>query len=122
MIVYNAQNYIINFIKKLFYLSYSIQKECYNMMLMYHRSGKHYSVSEVRQLLSKIGFGNVFINQKIDTRCNFIMSVTQRLKDIYIQSWSESISLSNKCFYYRLFKTYFIMETYLTNSRVKNSE
>ena len=98
---------------------YRIPKKCYNMMIIYDRNGKRNLVTDVRELLFKAGYGQVWYDQNVPSQSVFIMSLTQRLKDIYMQTWSETMSLSSKCFYYRQLKFQISTENYLSQVNIK---
>ncbi|XP_048252544.1 uncharacterized protein LOC125380687 [Haliotis rufescens] len=99
--------------------SYRLPKKCYNMMIVYDNNGKRNWVTGVRELLFSCGFGDIWQNQNVYPKPMFILSLTQRLKDIYLQSWTASLTQTNKCFYYKLFKAEIIMEDYLSKVNVK---
>ena len=94
-------------------------RQCYDMMLIYEKNGKNNWVSSLKHLLNKIGFGDVWQSQNADLHTNFINNVTQRLKDIYMQEWVVNLSVSNKCFYYRMFKSHIYREDYLYLLNIK---
>ncbi len=94
-------------------------KKCYNMMIVYDNNGKTNWVTNIKTLLFKTGFGSAWYDQNVNCYPNFIKSLTQRLKDIYVQTWFESMTLSNKCFYYKLFKGQISLEWYLSKITVK---
>ena len=80
-----------------------LPKKCYNMMLLYDKNGKNNWVTNVKELLFTTGFGNIWLDQSIDSQPNFIECFKQRLRDTYLQNWTDQLSLSSKCFYYRMF-------------------
>ena len=88
-------------------------RKCYDMMKLYDSTGKRNWVTSVRELLFNIGFNYVWYNQCVESEPLFIMSFTQRLKDVYIQKWLENLSSSNKCLYYRMLKNNIETEPYL---------
>ncbi len=94
-------------------------KKCYNMMRIYDKNGKRNWVTNVRELLFKIGYGYVWNNQNAQPENAFIMSLTQRMKDIYQQTWLESVDLSPKCLYYKNWKSELCQEYYLSKITVK---
>ena len=88
-------------------------------MILFDNNGKRNWVTGVRELLCKCGFGHVWENQNVQYKSSFIISFTQRLKDIYLQTWIASLNLANKCFYYRMFKYEITQEEYLSKVNVK---
>lgn len=73
--------------------------------------------SSLSTLLNKLGFGNL-----IDfTMSEYLLPMfSQRLKDQYIQSWHETLSVQPKMEYYCKFKEDFEFEHYLVN--IKNEK
>lgn len=73
--------------------------------------------SSLSTLLNKLGFGNL-----IDfTMSDYLLPMfSQRLKDQYIQSWHETLSVQPKMEYYCKFKEDFEFEHYLVN--IKNEK
>ena len=72
-------------------------------MLLYDNNGHRNWVTNVKRLLFSTGFGYVWQDQNIVSD-NFIHLFTQRLKDMFFQTWHEKIALSTKCDLYSIFK------------------
>ena len=53
---------------------YRIPTKCYNMMIIYERNGKQTWVIDVRELLFKVGYGQVWYDQNVASHSAFIMS------------------------------------------------
>ncbi len=87
-------------------------KKCYNMMVLYDTNGKTNWVSNLRKLLCNTGHAYAWNDQRIDFPAQFILSVTQRLKDIYLQQWNMSLSITSKCSLYKLVKTHIYVYMY----------
>ena len=99
--------------------AYRLPKKCYNMMITYDNNGKRNWVTGVRELLFKSGFGHVWQNQNVNSKSTFILSLTQRLKDMYMQIWTASLTLTNKSFYYKMFKSEIRKEDYLSKVTIR---
>ena len=50
------------------------------------------------------GFGYVWENQHVENENEFLTSFTRRLKDQFLQNWSENIEKSSKLVLYKQFK------------------
>ena len=58
-------------------------------------------VSDVKQLLCSIGFGDVWYNQGVIDQTGFLCVIKQRLFDIFKQSWSARLVESPRARFYR---------------------
>ena len=68
--------------------------------------------NRVARLVETLGHGNLLSN--FNSEINYRQLLLQRIRDQYIQTWFAKIQDSSKLYYYRLFKTNFEMEPYLT--------
>lgn len=75
-------------------------------------------VSLVRQLLFKMGFGEVWMQQNVGNRKVFLFLFKQRLRDTFIQSWNTGINESSRSVFYKTFST-FTFQSYLDFITVK---
>ena len=82
-------------------------KKAYNMLHYLQTVGQTNWASRVRDLLSTNGFGYVWENQNVENENIFIRMFSQRLRDQYLQAWSESIHNSSRLILYKEFKTSF---------------
>ena len=57
--------------------------------------------SLVKNLLSRLGFFEVWLNQGVDNVNQFFTFLQQRLKDQYIQDWSSALENSSRALFYR---------------------
>ena len=69
--------------------------------------------SLVRKLLCSIGCDEVWLQQGVSDRHSFLRQCKQRLRDIYIQNWSELINLKSSCLLYKNFHVDFKLSKYL---------
>ena len=67
----------------------------------------------VYDTLNNLGLSYLWLTQTI-TETTFKSMIKQRMKDQYIQRWNEEIYNNSVCFNYRMFKTDFKFENYLT--------
>ncbi|XP_071104703.1 uncharacterized protein [Haliotis cracherodii] len=97
-----------------------LPRKCYNMMLLYEKHGSRSWVYDVKSLLNDCGYGYVWRNQCVPNNPDsFLVSLRQRLKDIYLQKWASHVLSSEKCNYYKLFKTTISPEYYLFDINFK---
>lgn len=67
-------------------------RQCYDMLLRQDRAGKNNWVTNIRNILCKIGFGIVWEMQNPGNINMFLTSFKTRLQDIYRQNWNEAVS------------------------------
>ena len=92
---------------------YRYVKKCYNMLLYYDSIGYQNWATKIRNNLYKNGFGYVWESQSCQNPDLFLIHYIQRLKDQYLQDWSEECNNNAKLTSYKHFKTYFVYEHYL---------
>ena len=73
--------------------------------------------SLLRDLLSSLGFHEVWIHQGVGNYNNFIAAVKQRLTDTFIQNWTARLEESTRANFYRTFAA-FKLQPYLDNVNV----
>ena len=73
--------------------------------------------SLLRDLLSSLGFHEVWIHQGVGNYNNFIFAVKQRLTDTFIQNWMARLEESTRANFYRTFAA-FKLQSYLDNVNV----
>ena len=95
-------------------------KKAYNMLHYLQTDGQTNWASRDRDLLYTNGFGYVWENQNVESENIFIRMFSQRLRDQYLQAWSESIHNSSRLILYREFKTSFNYEIYLDIVDLRN--
>ncbi len=68
---------------------------------------------DVHNTLNNCGFSNIWDVQAVPSQrwCN--LAVKQRLLDQFIQQWNASVSNSDKCIIYRMYKDRLSLETYV---------
>jgi hypothetical protein len=94
-------------------------RKCYDMLLYYDSIGYNNWASKVKLHLYMNGYGFVWENQYVDNHRSFLYNYTLRLKDQYIQRWSEECSNNSKLGCYTSFKSVFEFEKYLDIIDVK---
>ena len=55
------------------------------------------------------GFGYVLENHNVEHENEFLASFTQRLKDQFLQEWSDNIQNSSRLVLYKQFKLSFLL-------------
>jgi hypothetical protein len=83
------------------------------MLLHYDSLGYSNWVTSVKRNLYRNGFGYIWEAQSVENSVLFLHQYSQRLKDQYMQQWSEECKQNLKLTSYCLFKTYFKFERYL---------
>ena len=68
-----------------------LPKQAYLMMVTLDKKGKKCWVTGVREILSKSGFLEVWLNQGVVNMKLFLLEFKQRLIDIYLQEWTASV-------------------------------
>jgi hypothetical protein len=58
-------------------------------------------VSNVKDLLSRLGFYDVWLNQGVANSKIFMSILKQRIKDNYFQTWTEQLQASSRALFYR---------------------
>ena len=72
-------------------------------------------IDHVRKSLDQLGLSYIFDTQAAGVSEAWFRSVIkQRLHDKYVQEWSSSVNVSDSCICYRMFKSDFKFEDYLT--------
>ena len=88
-------------------------RSCYNMLLKHSNAGRINWASDIRNLLYRLGFGNIWEAQNVeDVRC-FLKEFSLRVYDCNIQSWKGNMTSLLKLRTLNLFKQDLIVEPYL---------
>jgi hypothetical protein len=99
---------------RLRYVAYAFLRIIVNENLYitgYHRNWAR----EVRDILYSIGFMGIWNNEFISVSKEvFVAKVKSALVDLYIHDWYVAISQQDKCYMFRLYKTVFQHELYLS--------
>ena len=88
-------------------------KKCYNMMILDDRNGMSNWASSIRTCLQSLGFGYVWENPGAINANHFMNRFVNRLKDIFLQKWHQSINANVKLEFYVMYKSHFEYELYL---------
>ena len=69
--------------------------------------------TKVKEILFMCGFYDIW-NNDVPVNPDWIsLSVNQKLKDLYLSEWRQTVDSSSKCYLYRIFKTEISFENYL---------
>ncbi|CAG2193283.1 unnamed protein product [Mytilus edulis] len=68
----------------------------------------------VNDIISECGFINAWNNQYIDTNCQLSKNVKQYYHNLFVNEWKAQIFNTSKCLNYRMYKSEFGFEDYLT--------
>lgn len=88
-------------------------RQCYLMLRSLTEAGKTTWTTHIKTLLFEYGFGYAWIADNVGNSNAFIASFIQRIKDISLQNWRQSINDSPKADHYKYFKTHLDVEKYL---------
>lgn len=91
-----------------------LPRQAYNMLLLMDKNGKICWVSQIREILCRLGFGYIWLNQGTLDQCLFLQQLRQRLIDEYYQEWYATIRDRDRYADYRMFKHFLHCETYLS--------
>lgn len=95
-----------------------LPSQAYRMLLNKDELGKKCWASQVREILCKTGFQYVWLQQGVGNVNSFIRVFKQRLIDMFIQEWSETIEERQRYETYRSFKSLFAGEQYINDISV----
>ena len=73
----------------------------------------------VRNILISCGFSGFWDTQMFPNRNWLIKSTKQKLTDLYLNEWKNEIETNTSCIIYRMFKSKFEFEKYLTKTPAK---
>ena len=65
-------------------------------------------VSQIRDMLFHLGFGEVWYNQGVGDADSFIYLFKQRINDIFSQNWRSSLEDPTRARTYKLLRTDFV--------------
>jgi hypothetical protein len=91
-----------------------ISKQTYEMLFTQNEIGKNNWVSKIQNILTKNGFGIVWLCQGVGYENNFLSVFKDRLISSYKQNWHSEIETNEKYKWYYSFKNAFDAEKYLT--------
>jgi hypothetical protein len=111
--VMNAFRCINYWCKVLHMSNHRYPNKCYKMLHILDSRGHLTWASHIKNLLFNFGFGIVWITQDIGSQENFLISFTNRLKDVARQEWFADVCSFDKLCTYREFKTLLNPEKYL---------
>ena len=113
-----AVSYMTQAIKywlKLLYMPYNrYPRQCYLMLKSLTDAGKTTWTTHIKSLLFEYGFGYAWIENEVGNSNYFLNLFKQRIKDISIQNWHQSITSSSKATHYKHFKSNLDVEKYLS--------
>ena len=84
----------------------------YNLLYKMYNLGIYNSF--VKFTLLSAGFGYVWRDEKIPRTLEYLKKVLKtRLKDQYLQTWTDDVALNAKCINYRMYKSDISLEFHL---------
>lgn len=91
--------------------SNKIYKALYDL----HKNGTYTSewLNSIRNILIETGYDCVWETQQLSDVRSFSQNICLSLQNNYIHSWTETLNSSNKCLFYRNYKTVFMREKYV---------
>lgn len=93
--------------------------QAYKMLCTLDENGKNNWVTTVRQTLSRLGFGFVWLNQGVVAEQIFVLQLKQRFIDVYSQEWMANLRGSTRFDSYISFKVSLKCEPYLDFVKIK---
>ena len=81
-------------------------KQCYLMLKGLDDCNRITSATRVRNLLSRYGFGYVWVAQGVGDMDSFITIFKRTLRDNLLQEWYSDINESSKAYHYKKFQMY----------------
>lgn len=93
-----------------------ISYKMYKMLLYLHRNNLHSSrwISCIESILQNVGLNYIWIDNYVNNVDWLCKQVKERLECQFIQNWQTNVFDSSKCINYRIFKTDFMLEKYIT--------
>ena len=92
-------------------LTHLIYKELFEMSVNNPRANTW--ATSVRDILNNSGFGGVWVSQTVLNKNEFLSAFKQRVRDMYLQNWSEEVAGSSTGRLFRYLKEDFKFEPYL---------
>ena len=103
---------IMNYWKKILECTNPLISTVYNMLVQDANDNNSYGnlnwAFHIKKILCNIGLVNIWQEQYVDN--SIMLSIKQRIKDIFVQLWHSDINNSTRLSFYRLFKSSFEME------------
>ena len=78
-------------------------------------------ILKIQNILQEVGLNYIWLDndvQNIDHLCN---TINTRLQSQFVQNWNQKIFDTSKCLNYRIFKTTFTLEKYVTEMPLKSA-
>ena len=78
-------------------------------------------ILKIQNILQEVGLNYIWLDndvQNIDHLCN---TINTRLQSQFVQNWNQKIFDTSKCLNYRIFKTIFTLEKYVTEMPLKSA-
>jgi len=92
-----------------------LNKQAYLMLVNMLENGHTNWASNIKDILSKNGFGFVWTDQSVSHEKHFLVEFKNRLTDCFIQQWRENLHNRSEFKLYRSIKTTFGTEKYISN-------
>ena len=70
-------------------------------------------LENIKNILIECGYDCVWDSQSFASRNSLCANISRALKDKFVDTWSEALHSSNKCLFYRHYKTEFRREKYI---------
>jgi len=94
--------------------SIRVRNSSYKMLKRYDESGGNNWVSDIKDMLYSLGFGDVWLQQGVGNVEIFKMVFKQRIADTCMQNWEEEVTNNSKLNNYKNYKTVLDLEIYLS--------
>ena len=77
--------------------------------------------SKNREDYPRAGLNYIWLDNDVRNLNHFCETIKTRLQCQFVQNWNQDVFNSSKCLNYRLFKTTFILEKYITELSLKSA-
>jgi len=91
-----------------------LPNQAYRMIKSASDAGRQTWATDIKTILFRLGFGNVWIQQEIGDSDCFLAIFKQRLRDNLVQDWQSSLHTNSKCSTYKHYKSMLDVEKYLS--------
>lgn len=93
-----------------------ISRTLYEMLYKLDSSNVYHSkwLNCIKDILFECGFHDAWNNQFVDMNCQISKNIKQHYHNFFVNKWKDEVYNSPKCLNYRIYKTEFGFENYLT--------
>ena len=78
-------------------------------------------IQKIEKIIQEAGLNYIWLNNGVQNLDHFCETIKTKLQCQFVQNWNQGVFNGPKCLNYRLFKTTFILETYITELSLKSA-